>query len=38
MSSVNQITKALLENGSHANLYESLDCNLDKIRQKIKEK
>lgn len=38
MSSVNQITKVLLENGSHANLYESLDCNLDKIRQKIKEK
>lgn len=38
MSSVNQITKALLENGSHANLYESLDCNLDKIRQKIKER
>lgn len=38
MSSVNQITKVLLENGSHANLYESLDCSLDKIRQKIKEK
>lgn len=38
MSSVNQITKVLLENGSHANLYESLNCNLDKIRQKIKEK
>lgn len=38
MSSVNQITKALLENGSHANLYESLDCSLDKIRQKIREK
>lgn len=38
MSSVDQITKALLENGSHANLYESLDCSLDKIRQKIREK
>lgn len=38
MSSVNQIAKALLENGPHADLYKSLDCNLDKIRQKIKEK
>lgn len=38
MSSVNQIVKALLENGSHTDLYKSLDCNLDKIRQKIKEK
>lgn len=38
MSSVNQITKALLENGPHSDLYTSLGCLLERIEQKIQKK